>query len=273
MEFVKFFYSVLALLLLPFILPMLFYYAYYYSKGYRIPKGTYHYVGYGSKAKRLFVDFPRRFVLDKLTADPDHFREYGVHIIAGEQGAGKSIALTHMLLRFQKMYPKLIVKSNYGYVNETCPIRHWKDIVDSTNGIYGEIDVLDEIQNWFNSNESKNFPPEMLSEVSQQRKQTKIIIGTSQVFGRISKPIREQVTFLYKPFTIFGCLTVVRKYKPKVKSEDGSLDELKLRGMYFFVHDDVIRGSFDTYKKIKKYTSTGFKPEHEQLGYLDSARK
>lgn len=267
MKYVLMFYGFVALLLVPFLLPMFFYFVYYSLKGYRIPRGSYRYVGYGNFFKRLFVDFPRRFVVDRFTADPDKFREYGVHVICGEQGSGKSITLTYMLLRYQKMYPRLIIKTNYGYAHQVAPIEHWHDIVDSSNGIYGEIDVLDEIQNWFSSNQSKNFPPEMLTEITQQRKQTKIIIGTAQVFSRIAKPLREQIGFIYKPMTIFGCLTIVRKYKPKVSSTEGSLEELKLRGVFFFVHDDVVRGSFDTYKKIRKYIETGFKPEHDQLSY------
>ena len=117
-----------------------------------------------------------------------------------------------MLLRYQKMYPKLKIKTNYYYEFENAHIGHWKDVVNGTNGIYGEIDVLDEIQNWFNSLQSKDFPPEMLTEITQQRKQTKMIIGTSQVFSRIAKPIREQTYMLYEPSTLFGCITFVRKY-------------------------------------------------------------
>ena len=79
------------------------------------------------------------------------------------------------------------------------------------NGIYGEIDVLDEIQNWFNSLQSKDFPPEMLTEITQQRKQTKMILGTSQVFSRLAKPIREQTYMLYEPTTLFWLFNICKK--------------------------------------------------------------
>lgn len=51
----------------------------------------------------------------------------------------------------------------------------------------GEIDVLDEIQNWFNSLQSKDFPPEMLTEITQQRKQTKMILRNKSSIYKISK--------------------------------------------------------------------------------------
>ena len=81
-----------------------------------------------------------------------------------------------MLLRYQKMYPRLKVISNYYYAHEHLHISHWRDILNYENGRYGVVVVLDEIQNWFNSLQSKDFPPEMLTEITQQRKQSKVII-------------------------------------------------------------------------------------------------
>lgn len=257
-------FKFILVLLSPFFISGLIHYIYFYLKGYRMPKGSVRAVGYGNFFKKLFWDFPRRFVLDKFTRNPDEFKEYGVHVIAGEQGSGKSITLTYMLRRFQKMYPNMVVKTNYGYAFEDDIIVDWRDILNSNNGEYGEIDVLDEIQNWFNSMQSKDFPPDMLAEITQQRKQRKCIFGTSQVFGRVAKPIREQVMFLYEPITIFGCLTIVRKYKPQVTA-DGQTAKKNLRQVFFFVHDDDLRNSFDTYKKIERLGKIGFKPTNEQI--------
>lgn len=169
-----------------------------------------------------------------------------------------------MLMRYQKMYPKLKVKTNYYYEFENAHIGHWKDVVNGTNGIYGEIDVLDEIQNWFNSLQSKDFPPEMLTEITQQRKQTKMILGTSQVFTRVAKPIREQTYMLYEPITFFGCLTFVRKYEISTNA-DGLTDNKKFRGCFFFVQNEELRTAFDTYRKIENLSDEGFKSEQEQI--------
>lgn len=270
MNFLLKFLLIIFLILSPFLISLLFYFLYFYFvKNMRFKNGEYKYVGYGSFFKRLILDFPRQLVLDRFNRDPDHFPEYGVHIIAGKQGTGKSITLTYMLLRYQKMYPKLKVKTNYYYEFENAHIGHWKDVVNGTNGIYGEIDVLDEIQNWFNSLQSKDFPPEMLTEITQQRKQTKMIIGTSQVFSRIAKPIREQTYMLYEPTTIFGCLTIVRKYDITTDTS-GQTDSRKFKGMFFFVHDEKLRNSFDTYRKIMDLADEGFKSENEQIRNIDT---
>lgn len=253
------------IVLSPFLLSLLFHFLYFYFvKNMRFKEGEYHYVGYGSKLKRLIFDLPRQIVIDRFNRDPDHFPEYGVHVIAGKQGSGKSITLTYMLLRYQEMYPKLKVKTNYYYEFEDARIGHWKDVVNGTNGIYGEIDVLDEIQNWFNSLQSKDFPVEMLTEITQQRKQTKMILGTSQVFGRIAKPIREQTYMLYEPITLFGCLTFVRKYDITT-DVSGNTDTKKYRGCFFFVHDEKLRNSYDTYRKIIDLANEGFKSEEHQM--------
>lgn len=257
-------------LLLPIIISFFFWFCnYYFVKGMKFQKGEHKKIKKRSFIKRLLIDFPKRFWLDSFARKPDEFRPYGVHVFCGEQGAGKTVALTQFLLNYQKEYPLLKVKTNYGYKYEDGEITHWKDLIHSNNGIYGEIDVLDEIQNWFNSMQSKDFPPEMMTEITQQRKQRKIIVGTAQVFSRIAKPIREQIQFIYKPITVFGCLTIVRKYKPKLSSSDGNMDGLKLRGCYFFVHSAELRDSFDTYKKIEKMSLEGFKPESEQYHNCD----
>jgi len=233
-------------------------------KGIKPKKGTVRRVGHGSKIKRIFWDFPRQFVLDSLNRDPDEFREYGFNMICGEQGSGKTVTTTYMLRRYQQMYERLKVKTNYGYKFQDAEITGWQDVVESNNGIYGEIDVLDEVHLWFGSLQSKDFPPEMLRDICQQRKQRKMIIGTAQVFTRTSKAIREQTYWLYLPITLFNCITIVRKYRPRLSAETGQLKEKKLRGCFFFVHDEELRSIYDTYDRIKKMAEKGFKSDESR---------
>lgn len=266
MSFLKLIWVLLGIVVVPFVVVFvssLFYYR--VIKGIQPPVGEYKYVSHGSKFKRFFYNFPRQFALDHLTFNPDFFKEYGVHLIAGEQGSGKTITMVYMLNRWRKMYPKLKVNTNFEYVFQDGRIDHWHDLIDSTNGIYGVLDCIDEIQNWFNSLQSKDFPVEMITELTQQRKQRRAILATSQVFSRVSKPIREQTYFLYLPITLGGCLTIVRKYKPMISGDTGLAKEKKLRGLFFFVHTKELRESFDTYLKIQKMREQGFKEDPEQL--------
>ena len=213
--------------------------------------------------KRICIDFPRRLVSDIYARQDYAFDISGLHLIVGEQGSGKTIALVYILMRLKLMYPKIKIRTNMCYKHEDGKIKNWRDLVFKNNGIYGEVDVIDEIQNWFNSLQSKDFPPEMFGEITQQRKQRKCIFGTSQVWQRVGKPIREQCAYVYKPVTFFGCLTFVRVYKPKVDDE-GGLSALKFRKMFFFVQNDAIRDSFDTFHKIQVQSLAGYKNNAER---------
>ena len=208
--------------------------------------------------KKILIQFPKRLALDIVNRNPNHFTETGLHLFCGEQGAGKTIAVTEMLLRMKERYPSVKIRTNMEYKYEDAKIENWRDLVQCDNGEYGQIEVLDEIQSWFSSMESKDFPPEMLTEISQQRKQRKMLVGTAQVFSRVAKPIREQTTMIYLPMTFLGCLTIVRKTKKEHWDEENQRFK-KYLGTYFFVHTDKIRNAFDTYKKIERYSVKGFK--------------
>ncbi len=249
----------------PFILSFFINYVYLrYVKKVKKKKGSLGKLKKHSILRRIYIDFPYRFIKDSLERDPEEFKEFGVRFICGEQGSGKTVFLTKYLLDLQKKYPKLKIQTNYCYRNEHNKITHWKDLVEQNNGIYGYINVLDEVQNWFNSLASKNFPPEMMTEISQQRKQRKLFLCTSQVFGRVAKPIREQAMIVYEPFTLFGCITFVRAYKPYF-DDTGALVKKKPRGIQFFVHNSTIRESYDTYKKVQEMSEAGFKDEEIQI--------
>lgn len=256
---------VLAVALIPFAFVCLIRYIHYYRKGYRIPAkkhlSTYHKRG---MLKRIFWDFPDRFVLDRLTNNPDKFPYNGLIMICGEQGAGKSMASVHLLSTLKKMFPKLHIYSNIAIDFQDGVIENPDDIILRNNGIYGCVKFLDEIQNWFNSNESASFPPEMLSEVSQQRKQYSLFVGTSQKFNRIGKAIREQTSYLLLPLTIAGCLTVVRVYKPTLDTS-GEITKKRRIKTYFFVHTDEIRNAYDTYEKVRRLSMKGWKARSEQI--------
>lgn len=217
-----------------------------------------------SKFRRLFIDFPRQFVLDRLNRDPNTFGIFGMHLLCGEQGSGKTTLMAYLIRKYKHIYPLVKVRSNFECKLQDFPLKSYEELTLDTNGIYGEIDCIDEIQNWFSSNQSKNFPPDMLTVITQQRKVRRCILATSQVFTRVAKPIRENTYLMYYPFTCFGCLTFVRVYKP-VLDEEGRLKERKLRKIFFFVHDDELRNMFDSYKTICSLTNSGFKESSEQL--------
>lgn len=212
---------------------------------------------------RFFWDFPKRFVLDRLTQDPDRYNNTAIIIFEGEQGSGKTIAAVQYIYEELRKYPLAQFSANIDVKGQSCLLEGLEQIIESDNGIYGQLNLIDEVQNWLNSNESKNVPVEFVGEICQQRKQAKAIIGTTQRFNRMSKQLRQETTFLMRPITVMGCLTIVRKYKPKVDA-DGQVTKMKMLGCYFFVHSDELRKAYDTYSKVKRLNLKGFKPKSER---------
>ncbi len=271
---------ILLLSLIPFAVMSLWYFIYFvFIKKKKIPVKKY--VSYYKKPsifKRLFIDFPKRFILDILSRNPDEFKEYGFHLFVGEQGSGKTVATVEFIQRLKLLYPACKIATNFEFNGEDSSIDSWRDIVFNNNGEFGQVDVIDEVQNWFSSNQSKDFPPEMIQEITQQRKQRKIFVGTTQRFERMAKPLREQVNYIYYPMTFGGCITFVKVCKPTVDSE-GQLSKLRVVKRYFFVHSDEIRNSFDTYHKIKKQAVDGFNVQNNTesnvniYNYVDTKAK
>ena len=224
--------------------------------------------------KQLLYDVPKRYVMDLYEREPGFFRPKGIHIFCGEQGCGKTIAALEMMLRLQKQYPLSKMITNFGVTSEDDELKEWQQLLTYTNGHKGVIVGIDEIQNWFMSGLNK-LPEGMLEVATQNRKNNRILCCTAQVFTRVNKGLREQVTMVYNPHTFLGCFTVVVRRKPVFDSE-GNVIDMKYRGMYCFTHTEELRSAYDTYKVIHTLAKEGFKdppPQNVTNLYVSAAGK
>lgn len=184
------------------------------------------------------------------------FNEYGLTLYCGRQGAGKTMAMTEYLERMRKEYPDAIICTNYGYVNQSFPLEDWKQIFQIRNGDKGVIFAIDEIQNEFNSDNWRNFPEGLLAEVTQQRKQKIKIVGTSQVFTRVVKQLREQTFEVVDCRTFAGRWTFTKAFDAFEYNAaiDSPLAKSKLQRLWRrnFVQSDELRDLYDSYAKIEK---------------------
>lgn len=228
------------------------------SHGKRFKKGQHNIVKKPGFLKRIFIDFPKQFTNDLFDRDPEFFKYQGLIIFEGRQGSGKTMSMVEFIMRMQQEYPLAKITTNFGLRSQDTELKSWKTLIDYKNGKRGVIVGMDELQNWFSSNDSRNFPPEMLGIITQNRKNRRIILGTSQNFYLLAKAIRSQATEVRRCSTFFGCLTVVKRVEPILDSE-GNVQEWKNRGMYFFVHNSKLRNAYDTYKVIENLRKSGFK--------------
>ena len=228
-----------------------------YVKGKRIKRGAVRKIKKRSALLKICYDAPRQYVSDLFNMKPDFFRPQGLIIFTGRQGNGKTSAMMQYAIDLLDTYPKAKCLSNTRFKYQTGQLEHWKQFINYKNAHKGVIVIMDELQNWFGSNQSRNFPPEMLSVITQNRKNRRVILGTSQNFYLLAKAIRSQCTEIRECVTLAGVVTIVIKREPILK-EDGDVKELKFRGMYFFVHSPRLRDSYDTYAVVESLSKAGF---------------
>lgn len=207
---------------------------------------------------QLFIAAPRAYVKDMFDTDPDFFKYQGLIIYTGAQGHGKTISMVRDIMQMQHEYPLAKCITNLSYKHENEALTDWHQLIDYKNDIYGVIVGMDEIQNWFSSKQSKDFPPEMFEVVTQNRKNRRVILATTQNFYQAAKDIRAQCSEVRKCLTFFGVFTIVHAVRPILDS-NGDVKEWKHVRFYSFVHTEEIRKSYDTYKVIESLAKSGFK--------------
>lgn len=189
---------------------------------------------------------------------PSYFRPDGLIVFCGPQGAGKTLSAVQYVRELSWLYPKVKICTNVDIegLNPLCEVIEYDGLHCLTsieNGYNGVIYLIDEIHLEFNSLESKNIPIEVMIEVSQQRKQRKHIVGTSQQFMRLAKPLREQVKNLVICRNMFGCIQYNRLIDGETITEkDGHIHmDIKKKSIWF--HTPDLYDSYDTYKKMRRY--------------------
>ena len=121
------------------------------------------------------------------------------------------------------------------------------------NSAYGVIFLIDEIHLELNSLESKNIDIEVMVEISQQRKQRKHIVGTSQVFMRMAKPLREQIHDIIICKNYFKILQYNKWILGETVQEENGKIKAQCKGRFLWFHQPEYYDVYDTYAKMKRY--------------------
>lgn len=122
-----------------------------------------------------------------------------------------------------------------------------------SNAEYGVIYLIDEVHLELNSLESKNVDIEVMVEISQQRKQRKHIVGTSQIFMRMAKPLREQIHDIIICHCFFGVLQFNKWINGMTATEKNGKLEAEVKGRYLWWHSPAYYGQYDTFTKMRRY--------------------
>lgn len=134
-----------------------------------------------------------------LIGNKKTFPYSGMWLFTGQQGSGKTLLLMHCVKQIMEEYPKAMIVSNISIFGVPCiPFKGIEDFDTYYNGADGIIFIIDEIHILFNSLESKGMPLSTMQVWAQNRKNRRLILGTSQRFNRVAKGIREQTTWNYE---------------------------------------------------------------------------
>lgn len=129
------------------------------------------------------------------------------------------------------------------------------DFITYSNGQEGVVFFVDEIQLYLNSLQSKNINMEVITQISQQRKQRKHIVATSQVFGRMAKPLREQFSNVVQCKCYAGIMQNNALIDRDSLDDDNSTDTNlsgKVKGRFVWMHSPTMYKRYDTYYVIEK---------------------
>lgn len=197
------------------------------------------------------LDYNIRFAQD----NPSYFYPAGIWVFCGPQGSGKTLSMVQCLKKMVAEYPKAIVCSNIDIKGLPCPIipfQEYEQLQQLDNGTDGIIFAIDELHVLWNSLESKEIPISEMATFCQMRKARRVILGTSQVYSRIAKPIREQLQYVIECRNFLKVLQVNEVLDPAYCQEkDGSLSAEKICTRVWFHHPELYR-SYDTLFKIEK---------------------
>lgn len=207
--------------------------------------------------KRLFDTLKYKLLFAR--DNPDFFYPCGIWLYCGSQGDGKTLSLVNALINICKIYPKALICSNlelhlekFGITNKIVEYSDYEQIQTTKNGIEGVIFVIDEIQVVYNCMETRGVPISELACFCQNRKDRRLILGTSQRSNRVAKEIREQCSYLIECRNYFECVQHNQIISPDFSDDKDGKIHGEIISTKFWFHSPDLYSAYDTYNKISK---------------------
>jgi len=188
---------------------------------------------------------------------PEFYRPHGLYVFTGLYGSGKTISMVRYLDELVEQNPGIKVYSNFDIPHHNSQPLLSTTQIDEVYHPEGTVFCIDEAQLSFNSHDkSENaFPWEMVSAITQNRKEGKVMLFSAQHFYHVNKQIRDLC------FRIIHCNSFIglyfrnkwydsdsyeRAFAPNIDKRPWSLRTDR------FIGYTELYNSFSTYKKIGK---------------------
>lgn len=193
--------------------------------------------------------------LKKYIRPPKNQFPTGTRVYKGFQGSGKTLSMVKYAFDIQKEFPNCIVVSNilinglknYYYI-ENDKVLH--DALSFSCGEGGMLILLDEAHLYFNKKTGISL--DVLTAISQQRKDRKRLVFSSQIWEELDISLRKQVK------EIVNCTCILGHLQKNSISDGETLSYDKLSGQYvakhirteIFKHYKELYDSYNTRQKI-----------------------
>ena len=194
---------------------------------------------------------------------------FGIYGFFGLPGQGKTLSMTAELMGLRQRYgDDIYIFTNYGFKQEDRPFDNWRMLLETYDK--PAVFAWDEVQNEFNSRDFKNFPVELLTLLTQNRKGNgKRIYYTAQRYNRVDKVFRELSFLVGDCRTIMGRYTRVRwfdteDYEMLLSSPDvNKRMKIKPRKKLSFIQTDFIRDCYNSFQMLESAKNKEYQTRQE----------
>lgn len=177
----------------------------------------------------------------------------GTRVYKGFQGKGKSLSMVNDIFQCRKIFPKSIICSNLLLKNiNYILIKNSKDLhkcLQIENGENGVLIALDEAHLFFNKKDGISL--DVLTCISQQRKDRRKIFFTTQIWEELDVSLRKQVK------EVVNCNNIGRIQINKIIDGESIVFDKKLgtwtgntKAYSIYKHNKELYMLYDTYQKI-----------------------
>lgn len=196
-------------------------------------------------------------IRSRLLKEDEGFPYAGMWLFTGAQGSGKTLLLMHMVKQIHEEYPEALIVSNISIFGIPCiPYTGISDFDKYNNGSKGVIFIIDEIHILFNALESAKMPLSTMQVWAQNRKNRRLILGTTQRFSRAAKGVREQTTWHYEcRRPLFWCLYRYRVFDGAKYDDNGKYvldDDEKMPKFSFYIPKLSVMTMYNTLEVVKR---------------------
>ena len=177
---------------------------------------------------------------------------FGLWIFVGLYGEGKTLSMVEYLERARIEFPNVKIATNFEYKHRDYKIQSIDDIINlsSPNGV---IFAIDEFQQSFYSKEWASLDLDFLRLLTQNRKEHKQIICTSQDFELVIKDIRRLFYYIIEVKNFAGRWVWQRAFRGRDFNlgVDGVYNRRQRAWRYNFVASNDLFALYDTYETLQ----------------------